>query len=154
MTRMKVDIRAMRSGDESLLLYLAQETLQPLAAGFGHPELYRPDELLELLGAAEVYVAESGDEVAGFIAVERDPEALEVRCLCVSPAHEAQAVAHQLVDWVEGVACAERIERLRAFVPTGDEPSQHLYRGHAFVPGPVADRPDLIVLEKRLRADA
>lgn len=153
MTRMKVDIRAMRSGDESLLLYLAQETLQPLAAGFGHPELYRPDELLELLGAAEVYVAESGDEVAGFIVVERDPEALDVRCLCVSPAHEAQAVAHQLVAWVEGIAFAERVARLRAVVPSGDEPSQHLYRGHEFVPRPATGRPEMVVLEKRLRVD-
>ncbi len=154
MTRVKVEIRAMRSGDESLLLYLAQETLQRLAAGFGHPELYRPGELLELLATAEVYVAESGSEIAGFVAVEHDAEALDVRCLCVSPAHEAQAVAHQLVAWVEGVACAASVGRLRAFVPAADEPSRHLYRGHEFVPRPVAGRPDLVALEKRLRADA
>jgi len=152
MTRMKVDIRAMRSGDESLLLYLAQETLQPLAAGSGHPELYHADELLELLAAAEVYVAETGGEIAGYVVVEHGPEALDVRCLCVNPAFEAQAVAHQLVDWVEGVAFAQRVDRLRAVVPGADERSRHLYRGHEFVPRPAADRPEMIVLEKRLPA--
>ena len=153
MTRVKVEIRTMRNGDESMLLYLAEETLQPLAAGAGHPERYDPGDLLALFGQAAVFVAESQGEIAGYVAVERAPEALEVRCLCVNPAFEAQAVAHQLMDWVEGLAFAERRPRLRALVPAADERSQRLYRGHAFVPRPALDRPEMIVLEKRLQAD-
>ena len=34
MTRVKVEIRTMRNGDESMLLYLAEETLQRHAAAF------------------------------------------------------------------------------------------------------------------------
>jgi ribosomal protein S18 acetylase RimI-like enzyme len=142
MTRVKVEIRTMRSGDESMLVYLAEETLHPLAAGAGHPERYDPADLLALLAEASVFVAEAGGEIAGYVAVERAPQALEVRCLCVNPAFEAQAVAHQLMDWVEG-----------ALVPAADERSQRLYRGHSFVALPVTDRPETIVLEKRLRAD-
>ncbi|HUK77229.1 MAG TPA: GNAT family N-acetyltransferase [Thermoleophilia bacterium] len=153
MTRMKVAIRTMRSGDESMLLYLAEETLHPLAAGTGHPERYDPGELLALLSEAAVFVAEAEGEIAGYVVVDHVPEALEVRCLCVNPAFEAQAVAHQLVDWVEGVAFAERLGRLRVLVPAADERSQHLYRGHEFVAQPAADRPEMIVLEKRLLAD-
>ena len=153
MTRVKVEIRTMRNGDESMLLYLAEETLQPLAAGAGHPERYDPGDLLALFGQAAVFVAESQGEIAGYVAVERAPEALEVRCLCVNPAFEAQAVAHQLMDWVEGLAFAERRARLRAEVPAADARSQHLYRGHAFVPQRALDRPEMIVLEKRLQAD-
>ncbi len=153
MTRVKVDIRTMRSGDESMLLYLAEENLHPLATGAGHPELYEPSDLLTLLTEALVFVAEAQGEIAGYVAVERAPETLEVRCLCVNPAFEAQAVAHQLMDWIEGLAWTERLSRLRAQVPAADEPSQHLYRGHAFVPQPARDRPEMIVLEKRLRVD-
>jgi len=153
MTRAKVEIRDMRSGDESMLLYLAEETLHPLATGAGHPELYDLSDLLTLLSEASVFVAEAQGEIAGYVAVERAPEALEVRCLCVSPAFEAQAVAHQLVDWVEGLAFAQRVTRLRALVPAGDAPSQHLYRGHSFVAQPAGDRPEMIVLEKRLGAE-
>lgn len=153
MTRVKVDIRTMHSGDESMLLYLAEETLQPLAAGAGHPERYDPAELIALLAEAAVFVAEAQGEIAGYVAVERAPEALEVRCLCVNPAFEARAVAHQLMDWVEGLAFAERRGRLRAQVPAADERSQHLYRGHAFVPQRALDRPETIIMEKRLRAD-
>jgi hypothetical protein len=57
------------------------------------------------------------------------------------------------MDWVEGVAFTEQRSRLRAVVPAADERSQRLYRGHSFVPLPAADRPETIVLEKRLRAD-
>jgi ribosomal protein S18 acetylase RimI-like enzyme len=153
MTRVKVEIRTMRSGDESMLVYLAEETLHPLAAGAGHPERYDPGDLLALLAEASVFVAEAGGEIAGYVAVERVPQALEVRCLCVNPAFEAQAVAHQLMDWIEGVAFTERRNRLRALVPAADERSQHLYRGHSFVPVRAADRPETIVLEKRLPAD-
>ena len=153
MTRVKVEIRTMRSGDESMLVYLAEETLHPLAARAGHPERYDPADLLALLAEASVFVAEAGGEIAGYVAVERVPQALEVRCLCVNPAFEAQAVAHQLMDWVEGVAFTESRSRLRALVPIADERSQHLYRGHSFVPVPTADHPETVVLEKRLRAE-
>jgi ribosomal protein S18 acetylase RimI-like enzyme len=157
MTRVKVEIRTMRTGDESMLLYLAEETLHPLAADAGHPERYDAGDLLALFneasGEAAVFVAEAQGEIAGYVAVERAPETLEVRCLCVNPAFEAQAVAHQLMDWVEGLAFAERRARLRAQVPAADERSQHLYRGHEFVPQRALDRPEMIVMEKRLQAD-
>jgi ribosomal protein S18 acetylase RimI-like enzyme len=150
MERLKVEIRAMRSDDEGMLFYLAEETLHPLALGTHHPERYDSSQLLALLGDAAVFVAESGGEIAGYIAVDREPGMLDVRCVCVNPAYEARAVAHQLVEWVEGLAFSEGRERLRALVPSGDEPSQHLYRAHEFVPQPAGDRPEMILLEKRL----
>ena len=152
MERLRVQIRAMRSGDEGILLYLAEETLHPLAVGAAHPERYDPSQLLALLGDATVFVAESEGEIAGYIAVDREPGALEVRCVCVNPAYEARAVAHQLVEWVEGLAFSEGRDRLRAVVPASDEASRHLYRGHDFVTRPGQDRPEMIVLEKRLTA--
>src|SRR5512144_1185615 len=101
----------MRPGDESVLFLLAEQNLRPLASQSGHPERYHPDELMDLLHAAEVFIAEADDEVAGYVAVEDDAGDLVVRCLCVSPAHEAQAVAHQLLDWVEGVAFSRGARR-------------------------------------------
>jgi ribosomal protein S18 acetylase RimI-like enzyme len=150
MERLRVEIRAMRGSDEGMLFYLAEETLHPLAVSAAHPERYDPAELLALLGDAAVFVAERDGEVAGYIAVDREPGALDVRCVCVNPAYEARAVAHQLIEWVEGLAFSEGRERLLAVVPAVDEPSQHLYRGHDFVPRPAQDRPEMIVLEKRL----
>lgn len=100
-----------------------------------------------------MFVAESRGEVAGYVAVERDDDALTVRCLCVNPAFEGRAVSHQLVDWVEGVGYFEHARRLTALIPSGDEPSQHLYREHAFEPHPAGDRSEMVVMEKRLATD-
>jgi len=150
MTRLKVEIRPMRSGDEGQVFFLGEETLRPLAAAAGHPERFDEDRLLGLLGEASVFVAEADGELAGFVAVEREPEVVAVRCLCVSPAHEAEQVAHQLVEWVEGLAFSERAARLRAFVPAADTRSRHLYEAHAFAAMPAGEPPELVVLEKRL----
>ena len=61
----------------------------PARRGAGHAELFRPDELSTCSQRAEVFVAEARGEVAGYVAVERDDDALTVRCLCVDPAFEA-----------------------------------------------------------------
>ena len=150
MERLRCEIRLMRPEDESVLYLLADQNLRPLAAQLGHPELYVADKLLGLLDSAEVFVAEADDEVAGYVAVEDAAGDLVVRCLCVSPAHEAQAVANQLLDWVEGLAFSRGARRLEALVPASDEASLHLYRRHDFSGAPEGDRPEMIVMEKRL----
>ncbi len=149
MDRVKCDIRQAREDDRGMLTLLAEETLQPLAEQAGHPERFHAAELLDLLGRADVYVAESGAETVGFVAVEDAGEDLAVRCLCVNPAYEARGVANQLLDWVEGVALGLKRRRLTAYVPATDQPSLHLYRGHEFAALP-EDGGEMVVLEKRL----
>jgi len=152
MERVKCSVRAVSAADRGMLVLLAEETLHPLAEGAGHPERYRTAELLELLDRADVFVAEAEGEMAGFVAVEAEDDALALRCVCVGPAFEARGVANQLVTWAEGVAIDRRLRRLTAFVPAGDHPSLHLYRGHDFVVAAVPEQPEMVLLEKRLPA--
>jgi ribosomal protein S18 acetylase RimI-like enzyme len=150
MERLHCEIREMRGDEQSLLLLIADEVLKPLAHSSGHLERYSRADVVALLEHAEVFVAECAGDIAGFVAIHEDDPALLVDCLCVSPAHEAQAVAHQLMQWTEGLAFNRRLRHIEALVPTGDERSLGLYRKHEFVPVPAADRPEMIVLEKRL----
>ena len=150
MDRVKCDIRAATQDDRGMLTLLAETTLRPLATAAGHPEKYHVTELLGLLDRADVYVAQTGAETAGFVAVEPQGEDLAVRCLCVHPNFEAQGVAHQLLDWAEGAALGAGRRRITAFVPADDQPSLHLYRGHEFVVLPAEDDTEMVVLEKRL----
>jgi ribosomal protein S18 acetylase RimI-like enzyme len=152
MERAKCSVRDVSADDRGMLVLLAEETLHPLADGAGHPERYRAAELLELIERADVFVAEAEGEMAGFVAVETDGDALALRCVCVSPAFEARGVANQLVDWAEGLAIDRRLRRLTAFVPAGDHPSLRLYRGHDFVPAAEPAQPEMVLLEKRLPA--
>ncbi|HQF51900.1 MAG TPA: GNAT family N-acetyltransferase [Thermoleophilia bacterium] len=148
MERMRCEIREAGPDDHGMLLLLAEETLHPLADGAGHPERYRTADVVELLERADVFVAQCGDEPGGFVAVETDDDACVVRCICVSPGFEARGVAHQLLDWVEGLAIDRGLGRLIARVPAVDGPSLHLYGGHGFDRRPEND--EMLVLEKRL----
>jgi ribosomal protein S18 acetylase RimI-like enzyme len=148
MDRVKCEIREASRDDRSMLVLLAEETLHPLAEGFGHPERYHTGDVVSLLDRAEVFVAQCEGKPGGFVAVEIGEEECDVRCICVNPAFEARGVANQLLDWVEGLAIERRLARLVAFVPESDGPSLRLYRGHGF--SGRADEGDLLALEKRL----
>jgi ribosomal protein S18 acetylase RimI-like enzyme len=148
MQRIKCEIRAASGDDHGMLILLAEETLHPLAEYAGHPERYHTGDVVGLLGRADVFVAQCGDETGGFVAVETDGDACAVRCICVNPGFEARGVANQLLDWVEGLAIERRLTRLVARVPESDSPSLRLYRGHGFT-GRAADA-EMLALEKQL----
>ena len=150
MERLKCALRAVTDDDRSMLALIAEETLHPLAEGAGHPERYHADELVQLLERAEVVVAESDGEVAGFMAVEMQGDQLHVACVCVGPNYEARGVANQLIDWAEGMGIDRGLTRLTAYVPAGDHPSRHLYERHDFVAGGAAGGGEMVTLEKRL----
>jgi ribosomal protein S18 acetylase RimI-like enzyme len=150
MERLHCEIREMRGDEQSMVLLIADEVLKPLAHTSGHRERYSSADVVALIEHAEIYVAECGGDIAGFVALHEDHPVLLVDCLCVSPAHEAQAVAHQLMQWTEGLAFNRHLQRVEALVPSADERSLGLYRKHEFVPVPAEDRPEMIVLEKRL----
>jgi ribosomal protein S18 acetylase RimI-like enzyme len=154
MSDLHVHIRPMMNDDRGMVFSLAEDVLRPLAECTGHPELFHDEEFLALLQRGEVFVAEAPGEpreIAGYVVVEADAPALAVRCVCVGPAFEGQHVGHRLLDWAEGLAYNRGLDRLEATVAQADEPSQHLYREHDFVPAPAPDRPELIVMRKRLR---
>jgi ribosomal protein S18 acetylase RimI-like enzyme len=151
MERLDVTVRQATADDHSMLFLLAEENLHPLAERAGHPERFDGAGFLAMLAHAEVYVAENPvHEIAGYVAFDDEGDDVAVRCVCVSPAHEAQAVANRLVDWVEGLAFNRGRQRLTAFVPADDETSLRLYRRHDFTTWPAEDRPEMVVLEKRL----
>ena len=149
---LKVTIREATADDRSMLFLLGEECLRPARRARRSSRALRPRPACStLLERAEVYVAESeAREIAGYVAFDEEAGEVEVRCFCVNPAFEAQRVANQLLDWVEGLAISRGRERLTAFVPAGDETSLHLYRRHDFVARTDAERPDRIALEKRL----
>lgn len=148
MDRINCEIREAEAGDHGMLVLLAEETLQPLAQGQGHPERFQSADVVDLLDRADVFVAQCGDEPGGFIAVETDEDACVVRCICVNPGFEARGVANRLLDWVEGLALERKLARLVARVPAADGPSLHLYKGHGFKSRPEGD--EMLALEKRL----
>jgi len=153
MDRLHCFIRAREPGDDVRLTLLAEEVFRLLAEAGGHPERYASSQFLDLLERAELFVAHAGDEggeVAGFVALEDEGDGLAVRCLCVAPAYEAQGVAHQLLDWTEGLAYGRGRGRLLTVVAAGDERSLRLFRSHAYESLAERSDRDVLALQKRL----
>jgi ribosomal protein S18 acetylase RimI-like enzyme len=151
MESLKVTIRRATPDDRSMLYLLAEENLCPLALRAGHPERFDGAAFLELLARAEVYLAETESKaIAGYVAFDEEAAEVELRCFCVSPAHEAKMVANRLMDWVEGLAISRSRRRLTAVVPADDEASLHLYHRHDFTSRAADGQPGMIALEKRL----
>lgn len=148
MDRLKCQVRLRDAADDSTLLLLADENLRLLAEAHGRGADYRTHDVLGLLQSAEVYVAECEGHIAGYVAVGRRPPTLVIETICVSPAYEARGVAHQLLDWVEGLAFSCRAERLETLVAADDRRALAFFTGREFVALPC--EAGMRVIEKRL----
>jgi N-acetylglutamate synthase-like GNAT family acetyltransferase len=148
MDRLKCQIRAREASDDSTLLLLAEENLKPQAESHGRGADFRARDLLRLLQSAEVYVAECQGNVAGFVAIVRHPPDLAIETICLSPAYEARGVAHQLLDWVEGLAYSSHAERLETLVAADDRRAHAFFAGRGFTA--VTSKAGEQLLERRL----
>jgi ribosomal protein S18 acetylase RimI-like enzyme len=128
----KVTMRPFRSEDEGLLFGVAK------LAFAGLDDVHT----LATLTRDTVFVAELGGEPAGYVAVGESDEALRIEQLCVHPAHEAEGIGGQLIDWAEGYAIANGAARLEIVVESGNERAAAFYRRRGFVPA----GPDLLEL--------
>lgn len=127
MTYRKAAIRPYRSEDESVLFSLARES-------FGERSAWSDSQTLVALETDTVFVAELGGTPAGYVAVEREGEAVRIEQLFVSPHHEGEGVGRQLLEYAEGFAIAERAARLQVVVEGDNSRALDFYRGRGFVP--------------------
>jgi ribosomal protein S18 acetylase RimI-like enzyme len=125
-------MRSFRAGDEGLLFGVAK-------LAFASQD---DSTTLTALERDTVFVAELDGQPAGYVAVEESGDALRVEQLCVHPAHEAEGIGGQLLDWVEGYAISSRATRLEIVVESGNDRASSFYRRRGFV----SAGPDLLEL--------
>jgi GNAT superfamily N-acetyltransferase len=118
----KAEIRPFRAEDEPLLFGLAS-----LDRGADR-------RTLAVLEKETVFVAVIEGAPAGYVALERESEAVRVDQLFVSPAHEAEGVGRQLLEYAEGYAIFDGAERLCVVVEGGNARAESFYRGRGFTP--------------------
>ena len=125
-------MRPYRTEDEGLLFGVAK-------LAFGEQDERRT---LATLTRGTVFVAELGGEPAGYVALEQSGDALRIEQVCVHPAHEAEGIGGQLLDWAEGYAISTGAVRLEIIVEAGNERATSFYRRRGFA----AAGPDLFEL--------
>jgi GNAT superfamily N-acetyltransferase len=128
----KVTMRSVRTEDEELLFSVAK-------LAFGEQDERRT---LATLERGTVFVADLGGEPAGYVAVDESGDALRIEQLCVHPAHEAEGVGGQLLDWAEGYAISTGAARLEVVVESWNGRAVSFYQRRGFA----AAGPDLLEL--------
>ena len=120
MSYRKADIRPYRPDDEPLLFGLAS-----LDRGADR-------RTLAVLERETVFVADVEGDPAGYVALDREGDAIRVDQLFVSPEHEAEGIGRQLLEWAEGYAISERATRLQVVVEAENRRALDFYRGRGF----------------------
>jgi ribosomal protein S18 acetylase RimI-like enzyme len=120
----KVMMRPFRREDEGLLFGVAK-------LAFGEQD---DDRTIATITRATVFVADLHGEPAGYVALDESDDAFRIEQLCVHPAHEAEGIGGQLLDWAEGYAIAAGAERLEIVVEPGNDRAISFYRTRGFAP--------------------
>jgi GNAT superfamily N-acetyltransferase len=117
----KAEIRPFRAEDEPVL--------------FGLVSLDRgaDERTLSVLARETVFVAELEGAPAGYVALEREADAVKVDQLFVSPEHEAEGIGRQLLEFAEGYAIWQGAARLRVVVEETNVRARDFYGGRGFV---------------------
>jgi ribosomal protein S18 acetylase RimI-like enzyme len=137
-TYQKAQIRAYRAADESHLFTVAR-------SAFGEGEAWSDGRTLAVLERDTVFVAELAGRPAGYVAVEHADDAVRILHLLVDPVHEGEGVGHQLIDYAEGFAIAERARRLEVVVESDNVRAHDFYRRRGFTPGASDDLLELVL---------
>jgi ribosomal protein S18 acetylase RimI-like enzyme len=117
-----VAVRPYQSEDEALLFGLAR-----LDRG-------ADERTLAVLKSETVFVAEVAGVPAGYVALDKQDEAVRVDQLFVSPEHEAQGVGRRLLEFAEGYAISIEASVLQIVVRDDDSRAVEFYRARGFVP--------------------
>ena len=123
----KTIIRTCRAEDEVVLFGLAR-------GSFGDRAAWDDRRTLAALETDTVFVAELEGRTAGFVAVEREGDALRIEQLFVSPEHEGEGVGRQLLEYAEGYAISIGALRLEVVAEQDNRRAVEFYRGRGFVP--------------------
>jgi GNAT superfamily N-acetyltransferase len=121
----KATIRPYGTGDESFLFSLAKGV-------FGQQEEWSDRGTIRALETETVFVADLDGEAAGFVALERESEAVLIRHLLVSPVHEGEGIGRQLFEYAEGFAISVGAQRLRAVVESDNRRARDFYGSRGF----------------------
>jgi ribosomal protein S18 acetylase RimI-like enzyme len=120
----KVTMRPFRREDEGLLFGVAK-------LAFGEQD---DDRTIATITRATVFVADLGGEPAGYVALDESDDGFRIEQLCVHPAHEAEGIGGQLLDWAEGYAIAAGAKQLEIVVEPGNDRAISFYRTRGFAP--------------------
>lgn len=94
-------LRRALAGDLQAIVSLTEAAYAPYTALFGAPPMPVTEDYAPRIERGEVWLLESGSELAGLIVIERHPDHAMIFSLAVSPAFQGKKLGTALLNFAE-----------------------------------------------------
>ncbi|MFK0688228.1 GNAT family N-acetyltransferase [Mesorhizobium sp. IMUNJ 23033] len=125
-------IRQALAGDLQTVLSLTEAAYAPYTALLGAPPIPVTEDYAPRIERGEVWLLESGSELAGLIVLERHPDHAMIFSVAVSPAFQGKKLGNRLLDFAEEQTRLWGLPEVRLYTNSRMERNIALYVAYGF----------------------
>ena len=125
-------LRRALAGDLQAIVSLTEAAYAPYTALFGAPPMPVTEDYGPRIERGEVWLLESGSELAGLIVIERHPDHAMIFSVAVSPAFQGRKLGIALLNFAEEQARLWGLPEVRLYTNSRMERNIALYTAYGF----------------------
>ncbi|ANT51711.1 GNAT family N-acetyltransferase [Mesorhizobium amorphae] len=125
-------IRQAHAGDLPAVVSLTEFAYAPYTALFGAPPIPVTEDYAPRIERGEVWLLESGSELAGLIVLERHPDHAMIFSVAVSPAFQGKKLGIKLLDFAKEQTRLWGLPGVRLYTNSRMERNIALYAAYGF----------------------
>lgn len=125
-------LRRALAGDLQAIVSLTEAAYAPYTALFGAPPMPVTEDYAPRIERGEVWLLESGSELAGLIVIERHPDHAMIFSVAVSPAFQGKKLGTALLNFAEEQTRLWGLPEVRLYTNSRMERNIALYTAYGF----------------------
>lgn len=125
-------LRRALAGDLQAIVSLTEAAYAPYTPLFGAPPMPVTEDYEPRIERGEVWLLESGSELAGLIVIERHPDHAMIFSVAVSPAFQGRKLGIALLNFAEEQARLWGLPEVRLYTNSRMERNIALYTAYGF----------------------
>jgi ribosomal protein S18 acetylase RimI-like enzyme len=125
-------MRLARPEDLPTVVSLTEVAYAPYTALFGAPPIPVTEDYAPRIERGEVWLLESGAELAGLIVIERHPDHAMIFSVAVSPAFQGRKLGTALLDFAQEQARSWGVPEVRLYTNSRMERNIAIYTAYGF----------------------
>lgn len=124
--------RKARPDDLAAIVALTAAAYAPYTSLFGAPPIPVTEDYTPRIERGEVWLLESGADLAGLIVIERHPDHAMIFSVAVSPAFQGKKLGTELLDFAEEQARSWGVPEVRLYTNSRMERNIAIYTAYGF----------------------
>ncbi|CAN7717168.1 GNAT family N-acetyltransferase [Mesorhizobium sp. LjNodule214] len=125
-------IRQALAGDQQTVVSLTEAAYAPYTALLGAPPIPVTEDYAPRIERGEVWLLESGSDLAGLIVIERHPDHAMIFSVAVAPAFQGKKLGIRLLDFADEQTRLWGLPEVRLYTNSRMERNIALYAAYGF----------------------